>query len=186
MSERSTIAPPSPSSWQSRRSDANALSPPIICIERPAVRVIRAAAGAEVNQTDLLRFDFRQGSATVARMSAESATVAVEPVVTLTENAARQVATMLAGESDAAGKRLRIFVEAGGCSGMQYGMTFDEARDEDLSADFGGVGVVVDPFSAEYVRGAVIDFSDELTGGGFKINNPRAASSCGCGKSFSA
>jgi iron-sulfur cluster assembly accessory protein len=55
-----------------------------------------------------------------------------------------------------------------------------------LGGEFHGVGVVVDPFSANYMRGAVIDFSDALTGGGFKINNPNAHSSCGCGKSFSA
>jgi iron-sulfur cluster assembly protein/iron-sulfur cluster insertion protein len=77
-------------------------------------------------------------------------------------------------------------VEAGGCSGMQYGMVFDERRPDDLGAEFHGVGVVVDPFSANYMRGSVIDFSDALTGGGFKINNPNAHSNCGCGKSFSA
>ena len=63
-------------------------------------------------------------------------------------------------------------------------MVFDEKRDDDLAAELHGVQVLVDPFSANYLRGAVIDFSDELTGGGFKINNPNAHSSCGCGKSF--
>ena len=106
-------------------------------------------------------------------------------VVTLTESAARQVAAMQTEDKDNSGKHLRVFVEAGGCSGMQYGMVFDERRDDDLFAEFGGVGVVIDPFSANYVRGAVIDFSDALSGGGFKINNPNAHSSCGCGKSFS-
>lgn len=110
----------------------------------------------------------------------------MDSVVTLTESAARQIATMLSEDKEHAGKNLRVFVEAGGCSGMQYGMVFDEKRDDDLSADYNGVGVVVDPFSANYIRGAVIDFSDELTGGGFKINNPNAHSSCGCGKSFQA
>lgn len=119
-------------------------------------------------------------------MSAQAAPVAVEPVVTLTDNAVRQISTMLSEEKDAAGKRLRVYVEEGGCSGMQYGMTFDEVRDGDLSADFSGVGVVVDEISANFLRGAVIDFSDELSGGGFKINNPNARSSCGCGKSFNA
>jgi iron-sulfur cluster assembly accessory protein len=109
-----------------------------------------------------------------------------DPVVILTETAARQIASMLAADKEAAGKRLRVYVEEGGCSGMQYGMTFDETRQDDLTAEFEGVGVVVDPFSANFVRGAVIDFSDALTGGGFKINNPNAHSSCGCGKSFSA
>ena len=69
---------------------------------------------------------------------------------------------------------------------MQYGMVFDEKRDDDLAVEVQGVGVVVDPFSSNYIRGSVIDFSEELTGGGFKINNPVAHSSCGCGKSFTA
>lgn len=109
-----------------------------------------------------------------------------DAVVTLTESAARQIATMLAGDPENAGKNLRVFVEAGGCSGLQYGMVFDEKRDDDLAVELLGVGVVVDPFSANYMRGATIDFSEELTGGGFKINNPTAHSSCGCGKSFTA
>jgi iron-sulfur cluster assembly accessory protein len=109
-----------------------------------------------------------------------------DAVVTLTESAARQIASMLAGDAENAGKNLRVFVEGGGCSGLQYGMVFDEKRDDDLAVELHGVGVLVDPFSANYMRGAVIDFSDALTGGGFKINNPNAHSSCGCGKSFSA
>jgi iron-sulfur cluster assembly protein len=112
--------------------------------------------------------------------------VAQDSVVTLTESAARQIAAMLSSDPENAGKSLRVFVEAGGCSGMQYGMVFDEKRADDLGTEFHGVGVVVDPFSANYMRGSVIDFSDAMTGGGFKINNPNAHSSCGCGKSFSA
>lgn len=111
---------------------------------------------------------------------------ATDAVVILTEPAARQITTMLAEDKENTGKNLRIFVEAGGCSGMQYGMVFDEKRDDDLAVEFHGVGVLVDPISANYMRGAVIDFSDAMTGGGFKINNPSAHSSCGCGKSFSA
>lgn len=121
-------------------------------------------------------------------MSAESlsAPVATDAVVTLTESAARQIASMLAEDRENAGKRLRVFVEAGGCSGMQYGMVFDDRRDDDLLVEFHGVGVLVDPFSANYIQGSVIDFSDAMTGGGFKIKNPKAVSSCGCGKSFEA
>ena len=114
------------------------------------------------------------------------AVVAQDPIVILTESAARQIASMLISNSENAGKCLRVFVEAGGCSGMQYGMVFDEKRDDDLAVEVQGVGVVVDPFSSNYIRGSVIDFSEELTGGGFKINNPVAHSSCGCGKSFTA
>jgi iron-sulfur cluster assembly accessory protein len=108
------------------------------------------------------------------------------PVVSLTESAAAQVRHLLATEPDNAGKTLRIYVESGGCSGMQYGMTFDERRPDDRADEFFGINVLVDPFSAEYLRGTVVDFVDALTGGGFKIFNPKAQQSCGCGKSFAA
>lgn len=115
-------------------------------------------------------------------MSAAPAT----EVVSLTPNAAQQVKEMLAKEENPEGKGLRLFIEKGGCSGMQYGMTFDEKREGDVTADFDGVPVLVDSVSAEYLRGTVVDYSDALTGGGFKISNPQAKSSCGCGKSFEA
>lgn len=113
-------------------------------------------------------------------------TATAESVVTLTDSAARELKSM--GERDPAntGKHLRVFVEAGGCSGLQYGMVFDEVRDGDIQAEFHGVRVLVDEFSGAYLKGAVVDFSDELSGGGFKITNPNARQSCGCGKSFEA
>src|SRR5262245_17240661 len=107
----------------------------------------------------------------------------VEPVVTLTESAADEVRSLLKLPENA-GRTLRVYVEQGGCSGMQYSMVFDERRPDDLNADQRGISVLVDPFSAKYLRGAVMDFSDALTGGGFKISNPNARQSCGCGKSF--
>lgn len=81
-------------------------------------------------------------------------------------------------------RHLRVYVEKGGCSGMQYGMVFDERREGDRVTDRDGVSVLVDAFSATYVQGAVVDFDDALTGGGFKIRNPNARQSCGCGNSF--
>ncbi len=107
-----------------------------------------------------------------------------EAVVSLTENAAAQVKQIIANEPENAGKTLRVYVESGGCSGMQYGMTFDERRPDDAAVEQHGVSVLVDPFSANYLRGALVDYSDELTGGGFKISNPNARGNCGCGKSF--
>jgi len=107
-------------------------------------------------------------------------------VVTLTDSAANHIKTLLANEVENTGKALRVFVEGGGCSGMQYNMVFDEKREDDFLAQFHGVFVLVDPFSANYLRGSVIDFVDELNGGGFKISNPNARHSCGCGKSFEA
>ena len=111
---------------------------------------------------------------------------ATESVVTLTEPAANEIKTMLAAEADSTNKGLRVYVESGGCSGLQYGMVFDEKRADDLCLHFFDVPVLVDSFSANYLRGSVVDFSDELTGGGFKISNPNARQSCGCGKSFEA
>jgi iron-sulfur cluster assembly accessory protein len=116
-------------------------------------------------------------------MSTETQT---EPsAVILTESAAKQIKGMLTNPENA-GKNLRVYVEGGGCSGLQYGMVFDEKRPDDVTAEFYGASVLVDPFSANYLRGSVVDFSDELTGGGFKISNPNARQSCGCGKSFEA
>ena len=106
-------------------------------------------------------------------------------VVTLTESAATQIKGMLTSPENS-GKNLRVYVEGGGCSGLQYGMVFDEKRPDDVITEFHGVSVLVDPFSANYLRGSVVDFSDALTGGGFKISNPNARQSCGCGKSFEA
>src|SRR6476659_10342340 len=101
-----------------------------------------------------------------------------EPVVRLTENAALEVKALLS-KAENAGKILRLYVEQGGCSGMQYSMTFDERRPDDLQAEMHGVSVVVDPFSAQYLRGSIVDFSDSLTAGGCKVSNPNARQSCG-------
>ena len=109
-----------------------------------------------------------------------------DAVVRLTESAAGHVRTLLANERENAGKSLRVFVEGGGCSGMQYSLVFDDKRDDDFSTECHGVSVLVDPFSANYLRGAVVDFKDELNSGGFKISNPNARQSCGCVKSFEA
>ena len=106
-----------------------------------------------------------------------------ENLVGLTENAVQEVKSLLA-QPDNAGKQFRVYVEQGGCSGMQYGMIFDEQRDGDIVGEQSGVRVLVDAFSAQYLRGTQVDFSDALTGGGFKISNPNAKQSCGCGKSF--
>jgi iron-sulfur cluster assembly accessory protein len=106
-----------------------------------------------------------------------------EAPISLTPAAVEQVRALLA-QSENAGKSLRVYVEQGGCSGMQYGLVFDERRDGDNLVAQDGVLVLVDAFSAKYIRGAVVDFSDALTGGGFKLSNPNAKQSCGCGKSF--
>jgi iron-sulfur cluster assembly accessory protein len=106
-----------------------------------------------------------------------------ETILTLTPRAKAEIKDILA-QPDNAGKNFRVFVEQGGCSGMQYGMVFDEQRDGDFISEQDGVTTAVDGISAQYLRGTVVDFSDELSGGGFKIINPNAKESCGCGKSF--
>lgn len=114
-----------------------------------------------------------------------AASPTTEPLVQITPSAAEEVRALLE-KPENGGKTLRLFVEQGGCSGMQYSMTFDERRPDDLASEMHGVAVLVDPFSAQYLRGAQVDFSDSLTAGGFKISNPNASQSCGCGKSFTA
>jgi iron-sulfur cluster assembly accessory protein len=104
-------------------------------------------------------------------------------VVALTPAALTEVKLLLT-LAENAGKHMRYYVEQGGCSGMQYGMIFDEQRDGDLVSSEDGISVLVDPISADFLRGTVVEFSDALTGGGFKITNPNAKESCGCGKSF--
>lgn len=112
-----------------------------------------------------------------------TATATSGSLITLTARAVEEVKSLL-GQPQNAGKSLRLYVEQGGCSGMQYGMVFDERRDRDLISEQDGVTTVVDEISAQYLRGTQVDFSDALTGGGFKLNNPNAKQSCGCGKSF--
>jgi len=104
--------------------------------------------------------------------------------VTLTERAARRIGEILKAEP--AGTMLRVCVEGGGCSGFQY--KFDLERDrasDDLVLAREGATVLIDPVSLQYMAGAEIDYVDDLIGASFKINNPIAAASCGCGTSFS-
>lgn len=115
-----------------------------------------------------------------------SSVLSNEAVVTVTPAAVEQIKAVHQSEPENAGKPLRLYVEAGGCSGLQYGMVFDEVRDGDNIVEMDGIRVVVDDFSSNYLRGSEVDFKDELTGGGFKIVNPNAKQSCGCGRSFEA
>lgn len=105
-------------------------------------------------------------------------------MISLTPRAAQQVRTMQ-GELNAPEKRLRVLVESGGCSGFQYGMSFDEPKADDTHLESQGIQIVVDPTSLAYLSGSAIDFDDGLHGKGFEIRNPNAQSTCGCGKSFS-
>lgn len=105
-------------------------------------------------------------------------------VVMLTPSAVQAVKDLLE-KRNLDGFALRVFVSGGGCSGFQYGMALEEnIRPTDLSCEFDGVKVVVDEISIDYLRGSSIDYIDDVMGSGFKIENPNALSSCGCGNSF--
>jgi iron-sulfur cluster assembly protein/iron-sulfur cluster insertion protein len=106
-------------------------------------------------------------------------------VITLTDAAAEKVKGLIEaeGEPDLA---LRVAVRPGGCSGFSYEMFFDsDVANDDITGDFAGVRVVVDPSSAPLLEGAVLDYKDGLQQAGFAINNPNAQRTCGCGQSFS-
>jgi iron-sulfur cluster assembly accessory protein len=105
-------------------------------------------------------------------------------LITLTPAAAQAVQGLLE-KRNLEGYALRVFISGGGCSGFQYGMALEaNIREQDLIAEFDGVKVVVDEVSIEYLRGATVDYVEDVMGSGFKIENPNAISSCGCGSSF--
>ena len=104
-------------------------------------------------------------------------------MIILSPRAADRVREMHA-DLNAPEKKLRVFVESGGCSGFQYGMSFDEPKSDDAQLESEGVPMLLDPASLAYLNGCTIDFDDGLHGKGFEIKNPNAASTCGCGKSF--
>ena len=104
-------------------------------------------------------------------------------LVSLTPSAAEKIRGLMAEDTDVS--VLRVAIEGGGCSGFQYGLGFDRgAQEGDVEFECEGVKVVVDPFSAPYLKGAEIDYVDSIQAAGFAINNPNASSSCGCGHSF--
>ncbi len=116
---------------------------------------------------------------------AESMDETEERRIVLTESAARRIAALKVQEQ-AEDAFLRIAVSGGGCSGFQYGISFDDHRNEDdVVFERDGIAVVVDDVSLDLLRGAEVDFVEDLMGASFQIRNPNAASSCGCGNSFS-
>ena len=104
-------------------------------------------------------------------------------ILSITPSASEKVRELLKQENDP-GLGLRIFVAGGGCSGLQYGMTLDEAQDGDTIISQDDYSVLVDEMSLGYINGSEVDYVDSLMGAGFTVNNPNAVSSCGCGHSF--
>ncbi len=108
-----------------------------------------------------------------------------EQALIFTDNAASKVRELLEEESNP-GLKLRVFVSGGGCSGFQYGFVFDESVQEgDTEIEKAGVTLLVDPMSVQYLMGSEIDYSEGVQGAQFVIRNPNAATTCGCGSSFS-
>jgi iron-sulfur cluster assembly protein len=106
-----------------------------------------------------------------------------QALVSMTASATEKVRELLEQEGDST-LGLRIFVAGGGCSGLQYGMTLDEAQDGDVVTEFEGIRLLVDEMSSGYIAGSQVDYVDSLMGAGFTVNNPMAVSTCGCGHSF--
>ena len=106
-------------------------------------------------------------------------------MITITDPAVAKIKDIIA-EEDMPGLKLRVFVQGGGCSGMQYGFTLDqEIGEDDWTLDIDGVEILVDSMSGQYLQGAVVDYKDDIMGATFSINNPNAQTTCGCGSSFS-
>jgi iron-sulfur cluster assembly accessory protein len=107
-----------------------------------------------------------------------------ESVINVSSTAASKIAELLAEENKQE-SGLRVFVQGGGCSGFQYGLMIEESpADTDQVFQSNGVRLYVDPISVRYLKGAEVDFVDNVAGGGFTIRNPNAVSTCGCGQSF--
>jgi iron-sulfur cluster assembly protein len=108
-----------------------------------------------------------------------------DTILTVTPTAASKILQLMAEDPEGESAVLRVAIQGGGCSGFQYGLGFDRGAVEgDIESHQHGVHVVVDPFSAPYLQGATVDFIDGLQESGFKIENPNATASCGCGHSF--
>src|SRR6056300_938657 len=111
---------------------------------------------------------------------------AAESSLVFTSAAAKKVADLIKEEGNP-DLKLRVYIQGGGCSGFQYGFTFDEsAQDGDSEIITDGVSLLVDPMSVQYLKGAEIDFKEDLSGAQFVIRNPNASTTCGCGSSFAA
>ena len=104
--------------------------------------------------------------------------------INLTDTAAGKVAELLGGQDDSEGQALRVAVRGGGCSGFQYALAFDRAKDDDHVFEVDGVAVIVDKVSMQFVFGSEVDYVEGLQGAGFQVNNPNVVAACGCGSSF--
>jgi iron-sulfur cluster assembly protein len=111
-------------------------------------------------------------------------TEAPKDAITLTTEAAAKIDELLGGQEGSEEQALRVAVRGGGCSGFQYALAFDRAKDDDHVFEVDGVAVVVDKVSMQFVFGSEVDYVEGLQGAGFQVNNPNVVAACGCGSSF--
>jgi iron-sulfur cluster assembly accessory protein len=111
-------------------------------------------------------------------------TEASTAAITLTGKAVEKIGEMLGGQAEAESQALRVAVRGGGCSGFQYALAFDSAKEDDHVFEVDGVSVVVDKVSMQFVIGSEVDYVEGLQGAGFQVNNPNVVAACGCGSSF--
>jgi iron-sulfur cluster assembly protein len=111
-------------------------------------------------------------------------TDATKEAIGLTDKAAEKIGELLSSQQDAEGQALRVAVRGGGCSGFQYALAFDKAKDDDHVFEVDGVAVIVDKVSMQFVFGSEVDYVEGLQGAGFQVNNPNVVAACGCGSSF--
>jgi len=109
-----------------------------------------------------------------------------KPMLELTDAAVEKVKYFAKTMPDSEGKPLRVFVQGGGCSGFQYGFTFDEKKEGDNVWEQAGITILVDPQSAQYLKDSKVDYVEDFRGAGFSVTNPNSTGGCGCGKSFQA
>jgi iron-sulfur cluster assembly protein len=104
--------------------------------------------------------------------------------ITLSAKAAEKIGELLGGQAESEGQALRVAVRGGGCSGFQYALAFDKAKEDDHVFEVDGVAVIVDKVSMQFVFGSEVDYVEGLQGAGFQVNNPNVVAACGCGSSF--
>ena len=111
-------------------------------------------------------------------------TEAQTEAITLTAKAVEKIGALLGTQADSGDQALRVAVRGGGCSGFQYALAFDRAKDDDHVFEVDGVAVIVDKVSMQFVFGSEVDYVEGLQGAGFQVNNPNVVAACGCGSSF--
>ncbi len=115
---------------------------------------------------------------------ADTQTDTPQAAISLTEKAASKIAELLGAQEGSEDQALRVAVRGGGCSGFQYALAFDKAKEDDNVFEVDGVAVIVDKVSMQFVFGSEVDYVEGLQGAGFQVNNPNVVAACGCGSSF--